>query len=96
MNGTGLGLAIAKWIAEAHHATLSVQSLEEVGSAFTVEFPLPDRPPASPGDNMAAAPERLTGNMVLARCRPRRGNLQLDWLPGLRQSCVSVLSSSSY
>ena len=40
VNGSGLGLAIAKWIAGAHHATLSVQSRKQVGSVFTVEFNL--------------------------------------------------------
>lgn len=40
VDGTGLGLAIAKWIAEIHHADLSVTSEECYGSAFTVSFPL--------------------------------------------------------
>jgi heavy metal sensor kinase len=40
VNGSGLGLAIAKWIASAHHATLSVQSREREGSVFRVEFAL--------------------------------------------------------
>ena len=40
VNGSGLGLAIAKWIAGVHGATLSVQSREQMGSAFTVEFPV--------------------------------------------------------
>jgi signal transduction histidine kinase len=40
VNGTGLGLAIAKWIAGAHGAALRVQSREQQGSAFTVEFQL--------------------------------------------------------
>ncbi len=40
VEGTGLGLAIAKWIADAHHATLSVASIEGEGSTFSVEFPL--------------------------------------------------------
>jgi heavy metal sensor kinase len=40
VNGTGLGLAIAKWIAGAHSANLTVQSKEQAGSVFTVEFPL--------------------------------------------------------
>jgi heavy metal sensor kinase len=43
VNGTGLGLAIAKWIAGAHGATVSAQSREQQGSAFTVEFGLLDR-----------------------------------------------------
>lgn len=40
VNGTGLGLAIAKWIADAHHAQLSVKSREREGSVFRVEFAL--------------------------------------------------------
>ncbi len=42
VNGTGLGLAIAKWIAGIHDATLSVQSREQEGSTFTLEFHLAD------------------------------------------------------
>jgi heavy metal sensor kinase len=38
--GTGLGLAIAKWIADVHHAKLSVESELGAGSTFTVVFPL--------------------------------------------------------
>jgi signal transduction histidine kinase len=46
VNGTGLGLAIAKWIADAHDATLTVQSREQEGSVFTAAFFLidPSRP----------------------------------------------------
>jgi heavy metal sensor kinase len=40
VSGTGLGLAIAKWIADAHHAKLSVQSRESEGSVFRIEFAL--------------------------------------------------------
>jgi signal transduction histidine kinase len=38
--GSGLGLAIAKWIAEMHHAELSVASTEHEGTTFRVEVPL--------------------------------------------------------
>lgn len=38
--GSGLGLALAKWIVEAHHGTISVQSREGHGSKFTVAIPL--------------------------------------------------------
>jgi signal transduction histidine kinase len=38
VGGTGLGLAIAKWIADAHDASLTVRSREREGSIFTVEF----------------------------------------------------------
>jgi signal transduction histidine kinase len=50
VNGTGLGLAIAKWIADAHDATLTVQSREQEGSVFTVEFHLID--PSGPATTL--------------------------------------------
>ncbi len=42
--GAGLGLSIAQWIAEAHHATISVVSLPGEGSVFRVDFPRIDGP----------------------------------------------------
>ncbi len=39
-SGSGLGLAIAKWIAEAHHGTIRVNSREKKGSTFVVTLPL--------------------------------------------------------
>jgi len=39
VEGSGLGLAIAKWIADVHHAELSVQSQEQNGTVFRVVFP---------------------------------------------------------
>jgi heavy metal sensor kinase len=38
--GTGLGLSICKWIAEAHHGRIEVQSTVGQGSRFTVVLPV--------------------------------------------------------
>jgi two-component system OmpR family sensor kinase len=38
--GTGLGLPIAKWIAEAHQGSLSVESTGPAGSTFCVVLPM--------------------------------------------------------
>jgi len=40
VGGSGFGLAIAKWIAEMHHADLSVVSEENKGTTFRITFPL--------------------------------------------------------
>ena len=37
--GTGLGLAIVKHICEEHHATLSLESAEGIGTEITITFP---------------------------------------------------------
>ena len=38
-DGTGLGLTIAKWIAEAHRGSLSLESTGPAGSTFAVVLP---------------------------------------------------------
>ena len=40
IDGSGLGLAIAKWIAELHHAYLTVSSQAGQGSVFTLILPI--------------------------------------------------------
>jgi len=39
VEGNGLGLSIARWIAEMHHAEISVQSVLNTGTAFCLRFP---------------------------------------------------------
>ena len=41
--GTGLGLAIVKHICEEHHATVTLESAEGIGTEITVTFP-PEKP----------------------------------------------------
>lgn len=43
--GTGLGLAIAKSIADRHGITIKIDSTIGVGTTFTFEVPITDRPP---------------------------------------------------
>lgn len=38
VEGNELGLAIAKWIAETHHADLSVTSQDHHGTSFRLAF----------------------------------------------------------
>ncbi len=38
--GTGLGLAMAKWISDTHGGVLSVDSVEQAGTTFQIEFRL--------------------------------------------------------
>jgi heavy metal sensor kinase len=63
VGGTGLGLSIARWIAEAHDATISVQSTVGKGSAFRIVFPRTAAGKASDvahsdGDPLLTAPIR--------------------------------------
>jgi heavy metal sensor kinase len=37
--GSGLGLPIVKWIAEAHHGSVNLESAPERGSSFTISLP---------------------------------------------------------
>jgi signal transduction histidine kinase len=39
IRGTGLGLAIAKSIVEIHGGTISVSSVENIGTTFTITVP---------------------------------------------------------
>ena len=44
--GTGLGLPIVKTILDRHHATITVQSLVDEGTRFTLSFPALGAPSA--------------------------------------------------
>ncbi|HLG50200.1 MAG TPA: HAMP domain-containing sensor histidine kinase [Chloroflexota bacterium] len=47
-DGTGLGLAIARWIASEHNARITVESVPDVGSTFTVTLPALEPAPLLP------------------------------------------------
>ena len=38
--GSGLGLSICKWIVEAHHGEITIESEIEKGSSFIIKLPL--------------------------------------------------------
>jgi signal transduction histidine kinase len=46
-SGSGLGLPIARWIAEAHGGSLTLESSSERGSTFRVILPVPERAASS-------------------------------------------------
>ena len=57
--GNGLGLILAKQIVELHGGRISVYSIENVGSCFTIELPTCDLPQISP---TVQIPQLLTSN----------------------------------
>lgn len=46
VGGAGLGLSIVRWIIQAHHGSIEVESAPGRGSTFTVTLPLAGPPPA--------------------------------------------------
>jgi signal transduction histidine kinase len=46
--GSGLGLPIARWIAEAHGGTLTLERSDDSGSTFCIRLPIPPSLPAPP------------------------------------------------
>lgn len=79
-HGSGLGLAIAKWIAEAHHGEIKVESAPGKGSVFTVLLPAAKRI----GDQ--TSPKVATGR----RKRVRKNTLSLDAIKPLARLAQSV------
>ena len=45
--GAGLGLPLVRWIVRAHHGDIQVQSLEGIGTEFTLRLPLTQPPDPS-------------------------------------------------
>ena len=54
--GTGLGLTTTRRIIEGHHGTIAVQSQVDLGSKFTVEFPVPRRLASAAEESSAESP----------------------------------------
>lgn len=79
-HGSGLGLAIARWIAEAHHGEIKVESTPGHGSVFTVLLPAAKRV------SDQSIPKIATGR----RKRVRRNTLSLDAIKPLARLAQSV------
>jgi len=79
-HGSGLGLAIARWIVEAHHGEMKVESAPGKGSVFTVTLPAVKRM----GDQ--TVPKIATGR----RKRVRPNPLGLDAIKPLARLAQSV------
>lgn len=79
-HGSGLGLAIARWIAEAHHGEIKVESAPGKGSVFTALLPAVKRV----GDQ--TLPKIATGR----RKRVRQNALGLEAIKPLARLAQSV------
>jgi signal transduction histidine kinase len=79
-HGSGLGLAIARWIAEAHHGEIKVESTPGKGTTFAVLLPAVKRI----GDQ--TLPKIATGR----RKRVRQNTLGLDAIKPLARLAQSV------
>ncbi len=79
-HGSGLGLAIARWIAEAHHGEIKVESTPGKGTVFTVLLPAVKRI----GDQ--TLPKIATGR----RKRVRQNTLGLEAIKPLARLAQSV------
>ena len=53
--GAGLGLPLVRWIVRAHHGDIQVQSLEGIGTEFTLRLPLTQ--PPDPSGSQASGTE---------------------------------------
>ena len=74
--GTGLGLSICARLTELMDGHIGVESVEGVGSAFTISIPLPP----APGEQTAHEPA-VRGSQAMVLCQePESGNIIEAWL----------------
>lgn len=70
IGSSGLGLSIAKWIVEAHHGTITVESVVDQGTVFHVSLPILE--------------ERPQTTITPTRTPPERGAWLRGWRKGWR------------
>jgi two-component system NtrC family sensor kinase len=57
--GTGLGLSLCRNIVDEHGGTLTLESVVDAGTTFTIDLPIVAPPPESPDAAVAATPARV-------------------------------------
>jgi len=63
--GTGLGLSLCRNIVDEHGGTMTLESLVDAGTTFTIDLPIVAPPPESPDAAVAATPAPVTSCRVL-------------------------------
>lgn len=66
MGSSGLGLTVTKRLIEAHHGTLSVESVKDKGTSFTITLPLPSEEAQSktgPAEPLAQKAQKALGKV---------------------------------
>ena len=100
--GTGLGLALTKQLIDLHSGSIEVESIERLGSAFTVRIPMQQMASSlKPADGKptklsnALLSDRPRGRLVLIEPNEETANLICDVLTAAGYQLIWLLEGSS-
>ena len=102
--GTGLGLALTKQLVELHNGSIEVESIERVGSVFTVRIPMQRLPNPQPIDaasgtvapEVVEACEIVKRSIPLASDRPRGRIVLVEPNEETAQLICDLLTAAGY